>query len=815
MLSARPAGCDAISWLSGHRRDEINETARRRRPAPGGSRSSVVGRHQEPLGARGRAIELGSLSTPVFVTRARRRCLAVLVATLATSSALVAPAHGHSSFLESTPRPGARLSQSPKRIVMVYTEPLNGRLTRVRLLSAQSGKPLPSDVRVAEGRRLEVAPRGPLPRGAYRLDWRSVSTIDGHIREGSIGFGVRTASLGAPIELQQNPLAGAGPVRATLRWLFYLALFFFAGGALNAMLLARNGTLGSWLAPAGRSAFACAGADPQGVVARAARRTARAGALAAAAAMIVAVFEAADAAGGLDVARMRDFLLGGLAGYARMLTVAALVGAALAARRRAIAPAALLVAVALYGVALGGHASGADMRAIAVGTDWIHLLAAALWAGGVAQLAWAWGPALRTGGTEVRRTVISTVLPRFGRVALPAFVVMAATGSINALIELGALNALWNTAYGRVLAVKVVLVGAAAALSYVHAFHLRARLAGVTSEQQTGSRIHAAHRRALRAQAPLGAVVLAAAALLVAFPVPPREVQQAVAASAAAKVLACRPCPLPKPAEDELAVGAAAGRLTVAAWLRKQGTGIAATIRVLDTDRRPAGVAINVAGARSTTPCGTGCWRVRLAAQPKTLALVITDLGNRSRVELPAVWRAGDNDRARRILMRTQRRMRALRTLRQLETGQSAAADTAVPKAHTQLEFQAPDRTRYRSAAAAGVIIGRRVWFRGDRVLGWQALSKADESFRMRDGFRWTVFAETVRLLGTGQQDGHRVAHLALVDWGYPVWYELTVDLDRGYALDATLTTPENRLHDSYTDFNAPLEIREPETRRR
>lgn len=748
------------------------------------------------------------------VGMSRLQAVRLAVAFLATLAAGISlsqqPAAAHSSFLESTPAPGARLTQSPERIVMTYTEPLNERLTEVRLVAATSGERVPAAGRVTEGRRLELRPESALARGAYRLDWRSVSTIDGHIREGSIGFGVGTAAVGAAVELEQSPLAGAGPVRAALRWLFYLALFFFAGGALNALLLSRRGSLGGWLAPDGPAHLGERGVQPHAIATRAAARTGRAAALAAAGAVIVTVVEAADAAGGLSLARMGDFLTGGLAGYARLLTVAALVAAAVIGRRRPVT-AALLAALALYGVALGGHASGADNRVLAVGTDWVHLVAAAIWAGGIAQLAWAWLPTLRAGDRNLRRAVLRTVLPRFGRVALPAFVVVAATGLVNALIQLGDLGALWSSAYGRVLAVKIGLVAAAGVLSYVHAFRLRPRLLGVRPGQEPDDRVERVHRRALGGEAPLGAVVLVAAALLVAFPVPPREVREAQAAVAPA-VRACDPCPLPTPAEDELAVGAAVGRLTVGAWLREAGGGLEATLRVLDRNRRPVDAPIVVAGVQRRTSCGTGCSHVRLARQPKTLEVAIVDGGERRRVEFPARWVADGNARAREVLRWTQRRMRRLDTFRQVEVVQSAAAGG--PAARTDLEFQAPNRTRYESATSAAVIIGRRMWLRADEVLGWQP-APAGEEFRLRDGFRWTVFSETVRLLGVKERNGRRLAQLALLDWGYPVWYRLTVDLESGYAREAQLTTPENRIEHRYLDFEAPLEIEPPVRGRR
>jgi len=98
----------------------------------------------------------------------------------------------------------------------------------------------------------------------------------------------------------------------------------------------------------------------------------------------------------------------------------------------------------------------------------------------------------------------------FGRVALPAFVIVVVTGTVSALIELGAPAALWQTAYGRVLAAKVALVALIAAASYVHALRLRSRLlAGAAADGELTQR---RHWRLLSAQARLGGVVLAAAA---------------------------------------------------------------------------------------------------------------------------------------------------------------------------------------------------------------------------------------------------------------------------------------------------------------
>ena len=78
-----------------------------------------------------------------------RRLLA-LPAVLAVSLAWAAPAFGHAAYVGSEPAPGQRLDASPQRIVLVFTEPLNGRLAGATLRPAGGGAPIPAALRVAE-----------------------------------------------------------------------------------------------------------------------------------------------------------------------------------------------------------------------------------------------------------------------------------------------------------------------------------------------------------------------------------------------------------------------------------------------------------------------------------------------------------------------------------------------------------------------------------------------------------------------------------------------------------------------------------------
>ncbi|MGH2970175.1 MAG: copper resistance CopC/CopD family protein [Solirubrobacteraceae bacterium] len=740
--------------------------------------------------------------------RARRRPGAllgiVLVAGLLGGFAGAPEAGAHASLLETTPAPGAQLAAAPSHIALVYTEPLNARLTSMRLVEVGGG-PVPATSRVTAARRLELRPRQRLTQGAYRLEWRSVSTIDGHIREGWVGFGVGTAAVGGAVGLQESPLDGLGPARAAIRWLFYAALFFFAGGLFNAILLGRGRPADGWLVPHDpRGRLAAGGVEAGDVAEAAARRTTLAGWLAAAGAVAVAAIETLEA-GGDSWDGAREFLLSGNAGVSRLVLIGALLAAAAASRRRPTAAAAF-AAVALVAISQGGHAAGVEPAAVAVASDSVHLVAGALWIGGIAQLTWTWLPSLRGGDSELRRTILQGVLARFGTVALPAFLVVAATGLLNAALQLGALEQLWTSGYGRLLAAKVLLVAVVAGLSYLHAFRLRPQLLAERASADPEAGVERIHRRLLAAEAPVGVAILAVAALLVGFPVPPRELREA---QARAVVRPCDPCPFARPQPGEIAVAAPTGRLTAAAWLRRRANEVTGTLRVIDGKRRPAAVRATVVRASRQQPCGTGCWRFSLPRAGPVLELALEGDGDRRVVRLPARWDMNGEARSRRILARAQHSMRGLRMLRQVEIVKSAAAAGGTG-GRAEFRFRAPDRMAYQTRGTQSVVIGDRTWVRPISATGWQALSRSEEEFRVRDAFRWTVFASTARLLDVRREGDRRVAEVALLDWGYPVWYRLTVDLKAGRVLRQSLVTPENRIEDRYFAFDRPLEIDTP-----
>jgi copper transport protein len=716
------------------------------------------------------------------------RGLATAVAALALGAG---PAWGHAAFVGSSPQPGTRLEQSPAEVTLRFTEPLERKLSRAALVSVDSGERLPVELSAPSSKELELAPGAPLRRGAYRVEWHTVSTQDGHALEGTFSFGVGAPAAGGGHSLEQSPLARDGWLRVLARAAMYATLLMFAGALLLDALLGRGGRAAAWLVPAG--------VPKQARLRRRARAvTVDVGLLAAAAAAAAAVADAADAARSLSATGLSDYLLGGLPGFARLTTVLFVVVAVLLAgrgQRAAAAPAAL----ALLAVAASGHASSADPRVATVLLDWVHLLAGAVWLGGIALLVVVWGPSLRRGGRELRLPVARQVLPVFGRVALPALIVVASTGAVNALVQLGHLQALWETGYGRVLSVKVALVALIAAFSYTHALRLRPRL--IAANPHPDERTERRHWRLLRSEPLLGLGVVVAVAFLVAFPLPPRQLGEADEAVAAGPP--CDPCPLPRPAADELAVAERAGSRLVAGWLRRDGERLTGTIRVQNVRGKPATGRAHIVGAGQSA-CGPGCWRFSTRSARAAVEVAMREGGRRYLARLPARWLGGQSSRARRLLERTQHTMSRLRGLREVETVTSGPGSFA----RTVYRLRAPNRFAYTTdSGSESVVIGSNQWFR-TKDSDWrrQRYSGGGPPFRTRSWFRWTPYAQEVRLLRLGAA----TAELSLMDPGTPVWLRLTVDLDTMRSVRERMIARAHYMTRRYLAFNQPVRIRPP-----
>jgi copper transport protein len=188
--------------------------------------------------------------------------LSFLILVAASAVAFASRPKVHASLVSSEPAAKSHLATAPARIRLVFSEPIEGKLSRITLVRS-GGTPFvvpaagdPRDVHAV------IAPSDSLTPGAYRLEWRIVSA-DGHPVDGTFAFAIGDTTLGAqtppppaaiPADTQPTPeaqaeemdtdfgptIAGAPLIPGLLRGLGLGALMA-TGGLLFFLLIAPAG----------------------------------------------------------------------------------------------------------------------------------------------------------------------------------------------------------------------------------------------------------------------------------------------------------------------------------------------------------------------------------------------------------------------------------------------------------------------------------------------------------------------------------------------------------------------------------------------
>ena len=198
-----------------------------------------------------------------------------------------------------------------------------------------------------------------------------------------------------------------------------------------------------------------------------------AGWLAAAAGILTMIFSE-RAAAGVPFGE----LFGAAAGRSLLAQAAAVavcgVAAFFAARRPAGPALAVLGAAAagaLFVHAQAGHAeTQSSVRLLNVADQWLHMLAAGVWVGG---LVW-----LLLGLRNLDGPARAAAVRRFSQLAFAAVAVIAVTGVLRAVPEVGSLGALVSTSFGVTLLIKSGLFVALMGIAWRNRYRLVPKLAG-------------------------------------------------------------------------------------------------------------------------------------------------------------------------------------------------------------------------------------------------------------------------------------------------------------------------------------------------
>src|SRR5205823_9425614 len=111
----------------------------------------------------------------------------------------------------------------------------------------------------------------------------------------------------------------------------------------------------------------------------------------------------------------------------------------------------------LLAEALSSHGAAVDADhllglPLPVVSDWLHLVTAAAWVGGLIYMGIALFPAFRAIGLshEERRAFLARSVPRFSRLAVLSVAVLAVTGVYNLVVHTTDLGAILASGYGQV-----------------------------------------------------------------------------------------------------------------------------------------------------------------------------------------------------------------------------------------------------------------------------------------------------------------------------------------------------------------------------
>lgn len=449
--------------------------------------------------------------------------------TLTLTLTLALPVFAHAELVNSSPEANAALDRAPAQIELLFSEALEPSFSEIQVLDSNGIRVDSADSRLdsADPARLLVSVRS-LPDGVYTVAWKVLSAVDGHVTEGAFPFAVGkvdAAALTAAGQASRQVSISVGEIVA--KWLMYLSAAALTGGALFVSLV--------W-----RPAYQQVKNDKTDPNRSLWQKLASLSLALILVANIVGLLVQAGQAAGSEVAAPWNVAVNSvlfttrygvlwIARAALALAIAGVLPIAKTNRDRWIAFAISLLL--LLTISLGSHAAADADPLLPIVADWVHLVAASAWVGGLTHfVAGMWSA--RSLDSKLRTQLTARLLPRFSAVALISVGVLVLTGLYAGVLRVGSFEALNNSFYGRVLIVKLILILPMIAIGAVNLLAItpamkKPDLTGLREGDLSGLALADRFRKIITSEITLGVTLFLSVALLTS--VPPARV--AVAAS--------------------------------------------------------------------------------------------------------------------------------------------------------------------------------------------------------------------------------------------------------------------------------------------
>jgi copper transport protein len=404
-----------------------------------------------------------------------------LMLAIATPGSLLA----HANLSTADPAPNSVLDDPPERVAIRFTEPLEAKLSEIRVLNSQAQRVDNDDhsLDVNDSHVLWVTLK-PMENGTYTVAWKNVSTVDGHLVRGSYIFSVGEPLQAGAVSLAVDETLFQSPAEPIIRWLVLLGALTAVGGLAFELLVTR---------PSLRQVVALPGAQDFGdslqsrthwliwaslallLIASIAQATMQA----------VAVFESSVFGALGDPLKSIVTETGWGRIWLWRVILLALMAVAFGASVRISDPkrrlmlrilAAIIGLALLWTLSLASHAAATTgLRLEAMINDFLHLVAVAAWVGGLFYLVQATPLALRLPDEGTRRDLLGAIVPRFSMIAAVSVAVLIVTGIFSAWAQVTALPAM-AVPYGSALVAKLVVVALLLILGAINLLWVKPRL---------------------------------------------------------------------------------------------------------------------------------------------------------------------------------------------------------------------------------------------------------------------------------------------------------------------------------------------------
>ena len=360
------------------------------------------------------------------------------------------PASAHANLEGSTPEVNAQLDQAPVLVELIFSEPIEPNFSSIEVLDS-TGKRVDNDDSTVDSSspfRMTATVRS-LADGIYTVSWKTLSLVDSHVTAGVFPFAVGNIDAAAFEAAAASQKFSLSTGEVIFRWLSYLATATLAGGVLFISIV--------WN-PALRENKHPAIAPPW--------RTMAAGALTVlVAANIFGLLAQAGQVSGLGfvlpwnsvVNRLLFATKYGALWLGRFVLTLIVVRFLILAQKdqdRWIAFTATLII--LFTFSLNSHAAAEPRPLFPVTADWLHLVGASVWVGGLVYFVGGLWAAREVEPAD-RTQFTARLIPRFSALAISSVGLVGLTGLYSAFLRVGSLDALTSTLYGQVLIVKTIL----------------------------------------------------------------------------------------------------------------------------------------------------------------------------------------------------------------------------------------------------------------------------------------------------------------------------------------------------------------------